>query len=242
MYRALLLALVLHAATAFAEDWAPDEYGDVPAAPQELKRVQRFSIQTGWRASSNGTFYRSYYGEHPELQHAPSSPGGPLLVGSFGYSFTNWFELSLDLVVTGERLRLTGQPALTTMTFAGLVGGRFQKLLPGIGPQGLIPFVGVLAGPSFVMCHFDGGAHYEESNPTTVGVTAGATLRLSPHWGLTVEYRHAFVRARPSFVKQEDFHLQGFSTVNVGGSWPSVGFAYWWPPKPPLIGHSYSNW
>lgn len=241
MYRALLLTLVLHAATSFAGD-APDEYGDVPTAPDELKRVQRFSIQTGWRVSSNGTFYRSYYGEHSELQQAPGSPGGPLLVGSFAYSFTNWIELSLDLAVTGERLRLTGQPTLTTMTFAGLVGLRFQKLLPSIGPQGLIPFVGVLAGPTFVMAHFDGGPHYEESNPTTVGATVGATLRLSPRWGLTVEYRHAFVRARPSFVQQPDRHLQGFSTVNVGGSWPSVGFAYWWPPKPTVIGHGYSSW
>jgi hypothetical protein len=230
MYRALLLALVLPAATAFAEDWA-DEYGDVPAAPAELRHVERMSLQTGWRLSANEPFYRGYYADNPGLARAPGSPGGPLLLGSFGYSFTNFFELGLDVAATGERLHLTGQPPLTTMTFAAMVGLRFQKLLPGIGPQGLVPFVGVLAGPTFVMTHFDGAPQYQEAIPTMFGLTAGATLRLTPRWGLTVEYRHTFAHAWPGLLRQADLHLQDFGNVNVGGSWPSVGIAYWWPAK-----------
>lgn len=239
MYRTLLLAFALCAATAFAED-EPDDYGELVGAPTALKGVGRMSIQLGWRMSPNETFYRDYYTSRPGLERAPGSPGGPLFAGSFGYSFAEFFELSIDLVVTGERLRLTQQPTLTTGTFSSLVGFRFQKLLSGVGPEGLVPFVGALIGPTFVVSRFKDVPSNQESNTIGVGTTLGATLRLSPRWGLTAEYRLTFIEGRPGFVRQPDLALQSFSPFNAGGHWLSVGFAYWWPPKPSRGGGGFT--
>lgn len=244
MCRGLLLALTLLASTALArgEEYVhPDaeELGEV--APVELQRVGRASIQTGWRQTPNGNFYRSYYATFPELERAPSSPGGPLLVGSFAYSFFNSLELSIDLIVTGEQLKLTGQPMLTTMTFAGLVGARFQRLMPSIGPEGLIPFVGLLAGPSYIVSWFEGAPSYQEDTPTMFGACAGATLRLSPRWGLTAEYRVAFAKVFPGFARQPNLELQRFRDVNAGGHWFSLGVTYVWPArKPPGAGDRFT--
>lgn len=237
MVRPLLLALALCATPALAQDGSEGDEGDegyfeAEVPPARLRGVGRFSLQTGWRLTSNGTFYRGYYGKRPELERAPASPGGPLLVGSFAYAFTDVVELGIDLVATGERLRLTGQPTLTTMTFGALVGVRFQKLLPGVGRHGLVPFAGVLVGPTYVLSRFDGIASNQEGIPTALVGSVGATLRLSPRWGLTAEYRLSFVRGRPGFVRQPDLGLESFGSFNAGGNWLSVGFSYAWPPKP----------
>lgn len=236
MVRPLLLAVSLLATSALAQPGREgydgfEGYMDPEAPPARLRGVGRFSLQTGWRLTSNESFYQSYYGRHPELGRAPASPGGPLLVGSFAYAFTDVVELGIDLVATGERLRLTGQPTLTTMSFGALVGVRFQKLLLGVGPHGLVPFAGVLVGPTYVLSRFDGVPSNQESVPTALVGSLGATLRMSSRWGLTAEYRLAFVRARPGFVRQPDLGLESFGSFNAGGNWLSVGFTYAWPPK-----------
>lgn len=252
MLRPLLLAVALCSSAALAQDESGDYGGyegyegfegylDPEQPPPRLRGVGRASLQTGWRLTTNETFYRVYYGRHPELERGPGSPGGPLLVGSFGYAFTEAVELSVDVVATGERLRLTGQPTLTTMTFAALVGARFQKLLAGVGRHGLVPFAGLHLGQAYVMSRFDGVDGNQEGIPFVLMLSTGATLRLSAHWGLTAEYRLAFTRGRPGFVRQADLGLESFSTYNAGGNWLSMGFTYTWAPKPSRGGGGFSK-
>lgn len=246
MVRPLLLALALLATSALAQEGSEGSGdGDGFMVPEEpparLRGVGRFSLQAGWRLTSNETFYRNYHDRHPELERAPASPGGPLLVGSFAYSFTDVVELGVDLVATGERLRLTGQPTLTTVSVGALVGMRFQKLLPDVGRHGLVPFAGVAVGPTFVVSQFDGLRKSQEYLPTALVGSVGATLRLSPRWGLTAEYRLAFVRGQTGFVRQPNLELESFGSFNAGGNWLSVGFNYAWPPKPSRGAEGFSG-
>jgi hypothetical protein len=235
MHRVLLLAFALVACTALAEEGDGDDgYEDLPAetAPAELKHRERFSFQVGWKPGANDAFYRNYYTEYPDLPRAPTSPGGPLLVGSFAHSYLEYLEFGLDLVATGQRLRLTGQPTLNTVMLAALVGMRFQLLMRSVGPEGLVPFVGVLLGPTIILSDFEGlDDTTQETGGLTIGGCAGATLRLSPRWGLTAEYRLVAGQGRVGTVRQPDLTLQSFSPFTAGGHWFSLGVTYVWPPK-----------
>ena len=57
--------------------------------------------------------------------------------------------------------------------------------------------------------------------------TLGATLRVSPRWGLTAEYRISFVRGPVGSIGE-----QKFGSFNGGGSWFALGLTYVWPPDP----------
>jgi hypothetical protein len=216
MFRSLLLAFaILAAAPALAQE---DD-------PLSLNGVGRFTLQTGWRLTSNNTFYKGYYDPRPGLARGANSPGGPLLAGSFAYAMTESMELGVDLFATGERLRLADLPELSTLTYGALVGLRFQTVLD-IGPYGLVPFGGVLTGPTLVLSRFQGGDSLEVVTQAWAG-TVGATLRLSPRWGISAEYRLSFVRGQvPTHGGQT------FGSVNAGGNWFSLGMTYAWPPSP----------
>ena len=215
MYRSLFLAAALLSAPAAL---AQDELNT------SLEGVGRLTIQSGWRLTSNDTFYEGYYSKHEGLVRGPTSAGGPLVVGSFAYGITDMVELGVDLFATGERLRLTDQPMLTTLTYGALVGVRFQSVLD-IGPYGLVPFAGILTGPTLAFSQFEGQQAREEMTQAWVG-TVGATLRLSPRWGLTGEYRLSFVRGLVNDVGSEKF-----GSYNGGGNWFALGVTYTWPPE-----------
>lgn len=217
MSRSLFLAAVLSASAALAQD---DDYPS-----ESLSGVGRFSLEAGWRLTTNKTFYNSYYGGRPDLTRAPGSPGGPLAVGSFAYGISESLELGVDLFAGGERLQLTGQPELTTATYGALVGLRLQSVVPGFGPHGLVPFIGLLAGPTLAYSQFK-GATGQEDLKTAYGATLGATLRMNPRWGLTAEYRFVNVRGPVGGLSG-----QSFTSFNGGGSWFSVGLTYTWPPE-----------
>ena len=69
------LALLLVAGSASAQE---EEEALTP-----LNGVGRITIQGGWRLSSNGTFYDSFYAlpDYQGVERAPISPGGPLRGG-----------------------------------------------------------------------------------------------------------------------------------------------------------------
>lgn len=215
MYRSLLLSVALLSAPAAL---AQDEVNTT------LEGVGRLTLQSGWRLTSNNTFYEGYYATRPELARGPTSPGGPLVVGSFAYGITDMVELGVDLFATGERLRLTDQPELTTLTYGALVGVRFQTVLE-VG-QGLVPFAGILTGPTLAFSQFKGQPAQEIMTQAWAG-TVGATMRLSDRWGLTGEYRFSFVRGPVGALAN-----QKFGSFNGGGNWFALGVTYLWPPEP----------
>lgn len=186
----------------------------------------RVSVQAGWRYVSNGTFYDTYYSrpENQGLERAPQTHGGPLGLATFAYSITDLVELGVDLFALGEKPQLTNQPPLTTWGYGALVGLRFQSWLD-LGPEGTVPFLGILTGPLLATATFQDQPPRETLSQAWAG-TAGAIMRLSPQWGLAVEFRQVFARGA---VGRKD---QAFGSFNAGGSWLTVGVNYSFPPDP----------
>lgn len=221
MRRLLPLAVLLATGSASAQD---EEL--LP-----LNGVGRISVQAGWRHSSNGTFYDSFYAlpAYQGVQRAPESPGGPFLAGSFAYSVTEFFELGIDLYATGEQLRLTGAPTITNVTYGALVGLRLQTLLDILTPEGVVPFVGLQTGPSLAYSTAEGVGSRELFTQAWAG-TVGATLRFSAQWGLTAEYRLAFARGQSVFNNKPEF--RGLASYNAGGNWFALGVTYFFASDP----------
>jgi hypothetical protein len=220
MRRFVLLAVLLAAGSASAqEELAP------------LNGVGRLSVQAGWRRSSNGTFYDSFYAlpAYEGVARAPASPGGPFLAGSFAYAVSDLIELGIDLFATGEQLRLTGAPTLTNITYGALVGLRFQTLLDFLTPEGVVPFVGLQTGPTLAYSTAEGVGSREVFTQTWAG-TAGATFRFSARWGLTAEYRLAFARGQSVFNNKPEF--KDLASYNAGGNWFALGVTYLFASDP----------
>ncbi|MFP2933381.1 hypothetical protein ACLESO_51185 [Pyxidicoccus sp. 3LG] len=240
MLRRLLPTFVLLTATpSLAQDdiQEPEEAEEVST---DLNGVGRISIQGGWRVTSNETLYKSWYGrtENAALPRARESAGGPLFVASFAYAITDMVELGIDLFGTGGRLYLNeplvGEPGavserrIDTLTYGALVGLRFQTVLPEVGPYGLVPFAGILTGPSLVSSQRAGEDIQETTTQAWVG-SLGASLRLSPRWGVTGEYRLAFVRGPVGPPDAQNRRIGSFST---GGNWFTLGVTYSFPAEP----------
>ncbi|KFE70626.1 hypothetical protein DB31_5668 [Hyalangium minutum] len=181
-------------------------------------------MQGGWRHVSNSTFYDTYYAlpENQGLARAPQSRGGPLGIGTFAYSITDLIEVGIDLFALAEQPQLANQPQLTTWAYGALLGLRFQGWLD-IGPEGTVPFLGILTGPMLATATFKDQPPRETLSQAWGG-SAGATMHLSPQWGLTVEFRQVFARGAVGRTDQK------FGSFNAGGSWLTVGVNYAFPP------------
>jgi hypothetical protein len=210
----LLLAAALGALPALASDGGP-----------LLQDVGRVTVQGGWRLVANDTFYDRYASRPENAGLAPSSRsrGSPIGMASFAYAFTDAVEMGVDLFGTLERHQLTGQPRLSTAAYGALLGLRLQAGLDVA--EGLLPFVGVLTGPLVASAAFE-GQKARETVTQAWGATVGATLRLTPVWGVTAEYR--LVRARGAVESQG----RSFGSFNAGGSWFGLGITYTFPPGP----------
>lgn len=221
MRRLTLLAILLVAGSASAQD---EELSP-------LNGVGRITVEAGWRATSNGTFYDSFYGlpAYQGVPRAPGSPGGPFLAGSFAYAVTDFIELGIDLFATGEQLRLTGAPTLTNVTYGALVGLRFQTLLDILTPEGVVPFLGLQTGPTLAYSTAEGVGSRELFTQAWAG-TVGATFRFSAHWGLTAEYRLAFARGQSVFNNKPEF--KQLASYNAGGNWFALGVTYFFASDP----------
>lgn len=213
----LPLLLVLLGASSASAQYEDEEEAKFA---RKLDGSSRVSLHAGWRYAPNGKFYDGYY-SHPNnkgLERAGGSIGGPLVAGTFGYSPTEALEVGIDLFATYERMILTGQPGLNAITYGGLLGLRFQTQMEVA--EGLIPFFGILVGPMITGAFFDEGLAVENFT-TAIGGTVGATLRLTPKWGLTFEYRLLLGQGV----------AEDLGPYNAAGSWFSVGMTYSFPRK-----------
>ncbi len=240
MYRRCLLLLLvfLVAPAASAQDKEDEryeeEYGDgygKEYAGEDSEREQkletgplkgqsRFSLGPGWRYAPNTAFFDRYYSrqENRGLTRADGTFGGPLVVSTFGHSLLEWLELGIDLFFTYERMAITDQPDFNTISFGMMVGVRFQKRLL-LGPEdSFTPFVGVLSGPTFTASYF-AGSRSVENFAQALGLTAGARLRLTPKWGVCLEYRLTLAKGQ----------AERLGIYDAGGSWFSVGLIYMFP-------------
>jgi hypothetical protein len=233
--RRLPLLALLIAAPAAAQD--SDEAEEEVST--SLDGVGRISIQGGYRFTSNETFYKSWYSRdlNKDLPRAREASGGPLAVGTFAYAINDLVELGIDLFVTGGRLYVNspeGEQTIDTLSYGAAVGLRFQTVLPEVGPYGLLPFAGISTGPSLASSKRRGETVQETTTQIWMG-SLGATLRLSPRWGVTAEYRLAFLRGPVGPKDDKDARIGSFSN---GGSWFAVGVTYSFPAEPtrPLPG------
>jgi opacity protein-like surface antigen len=202
-----------------------------PAAAQEgvgdaLAGSSRISVQGGWRMAQNDTFYNAFYSrpENAGLERASPTRGGPLAVATFAYSFADTMEMGIDLFATTQKMALTGQPPLKTASYGALLGLRYQTVLD-IGPYGTVPFVGLLTGPFVAAAAFE-GQKARETLLQAWAAAAGASMSLTPRWGLCLEYR--FVLARGGVGAPE----QRLGSFNAGGSWLTLGLTYTFAKQP----------
>jgi hypothetical protein len=230
MLRRLLppLALLLAVPAAAQEE---DE-----AVPDSMEGVGRISVQGGWRETSNETLYKRWYGGTAEgVPRARDVSGAPVLALTFAYALSDLVELSIDLLGTSGRLYLNEPAAeeggpiterrIDTLGYGALVGLRFQTVLPEVGPYGLVPFAGILTGPMLISSQRQGESVQETTSQAWMG-SVGTTLRLSPRWGLTAEYRLGFMRGP---VGPPGGRVGSFSQ---GGHWLTLGVTYTFPPEP----------
>ncbi|WP_375759241.1 hypothetical protein [Corallococcus exercitus] len=234
MLRRLPLLLALAAAPVLAQD--EDSGGE--NAPTNLDGVGRITVQAGYRLTSNGTLYDSWYGAKGPgegLTRAPESTGAPFGAATFAYAMSDLVEVGIDLFGTAQTLRLT-EPGddgsvsrkVSSVSYGVLIGLRFQGVLD-VGPQGLVPFAGLLTGPTVISSTREGSALQEKVTQAWVG-SLGATLRLSARWGITAEYRFTFLRGpveSPDAAK-----WPGPFSFSHGGNWFALGVTYTFPPDP----------
>jgi hypothetical protein len=102
-----------------------------------------------------------------------------------------------------------------------MIGLRFRSWLD-IGPDGMVPFLGLLTGPMVAAAAFEGQPVRETFSQAWAG-SVGATFRLTPTWGLSAEFRQVFARGAVGRTDQK------FGSVNAGGSWFTVGVNYTFP-------------
>jgi opacity protein-like surface antigen len=213
----LPLFVLLAATTASAQD---------DASGMALEGGSRISIQGGWRYALNDTFYNNYYTQpgNVGLERAATPRGGVLGVATFAYSIKDSLEMGIDLFATTQKMSLTNQPSLKTASYGALLGMRTQTSLD-LGPYGTVPFIGLMTGPFVAAAAFE-GQKARETLMQAWALTAGATTRLTPQWGLCLEYR--FVLARGGVGTPE----QRLGSFNAGGSWLTVGVTYTFPREP----------
>jgi hypothetical protein len=81
--------------------------------------------------------------------------------------------------------------------------------------------VGLLSGPTLVLSTFQGSPGTEGVKQAG-GLSAGASLRLSPRWAATLELRGVLVRGP----------VKDLGSVNGGGAWLGLGATYSFDAEP----------
>lgn len=196
---------------------------------QGLEGWGRVSLMGGWRYTPNAAFYGA---AESHGFGAGGGPGGPVALGTFAYSATNLFEVSIDLFAGGERLSFPNVPAYTLLTYGAHLGARVHTLWSRVGPfDRVVPYAGIVGGPTLVYTTggpssttlLPGGGSGTPLEVLTHGWAAnvGVTARLRDSIAITLDVRYllAFGLAPPVGV------------VNAGGLWAGIGLTWGFPPS-----------
>jgi len=143
-----------------------------------LEDSSRITLLGGWQRAENRDVRQGL--------HRPPN-GGPLGSLTFGYSPLGWAELGIDAFFGAQPL-WKGAGAPWGAVYGALIGGRVQLLIP-TGSLGLIPRLGVHAGPAIITGP-DLGKGFVETLGTALAGSVGLEARLSREWSLNLEYRY----------------------------------------------------
>lgn len=183
----------------------------VGAAP--VDGASRIAVQAGWNYAPNARFEQQARAAGKPL--AASSPGGPTVLGVFGYRPLEQLEVAIEIGYTYERFEFAGGPTTEISRIPLLLAFRytpavFGNLWPYLGGGGgyFLNFVG--NGPH-------GGLETHGAGPVFI---AGAGFDLTERIALTAEYRLAFARVG----------MPGVGFFNVGGNFLLIGAQYGFPP------------
>ena len=188
----------------------------VAAAPAaaELEGTQRVVALAGWRYTPNDTFLASAVANN--YQPEGVSWGGPQASASFGYSFTDWAELAVDIFIGTERLNFVDSPPLSSTTYGGAVGVRFQGELK-LFNRSFVPALGVFTGPAFIYVSGLRALPPTETLIDSYTASVSGTSRITDSLGLTAEVRLLLTRG----------FVPGIGSINGGGAWIGVGVSWY---------------
>ncbi|HLL54866.1 MAG TPA: hypothetical protein VK447_15030 [Myxococcaceae bacterium] len=174
----------------------------------------RVTLQGGWRLTPNDFFFAR--AESLGITRESRSIGGPTVVGTFGYMATDALEVTIDLFVGFEQLRLSGREPLSSLTYGGAGGVRYHVPLGSLPFADLSAHVGALLGPTLVL--ETGGGIPEPTEELVSGYMASAGLSArSGTMSIALEYRLLLARG----------FVPGIGGINGGGSWFGLGVTWW---------------
>lgn len=187
--------------------------GPAAAAAVPGQGTTRIGLQLGWRYQPNGRFLEWASSSRHPLTGA--SPGGPSLLGVFGYRVLPELEVAIELGFGAERFRFRDDPAMTLEQMPVTLAVRWA-------PWGgaLYPYLG--AGYGYFLNFFSnapGGT--KESHGAGPTVLAGAVYDVTPRVSLVAEYRFAYCRVE----------LTDLGYLQTGGSTFFLGAHVAFPPE-----------
>lgn len=183
-----------------------------------VKGQGRIALLGGWRLTPNDHFRGAAAASGFALVR--SSPGGPQATGAFAYAATSSIEVAIDLFAGYEELALEQAGELSSITYGGLLGVRF--LWPDALAEGLVPHLGLHAGPALVLTS-NPALGATEVFTTGYAVSAGIGWRLGERLGVAAEYKLLLARGQ----------VAGVGSINGGGQWLSLGIVFFFPPDEP---------
>jgi hypothetical protein len=190
-------------------------------AAEGLDGTGRATLVAGWRWTPNDYFAGDAASAgYPLLR---SSPGGPQLTGSFGYSASDYVEVTLELFAGGEQLKLSQLGTVDSYTYGGLIGVHLQQSWrPAWWTRGMITYLGLFVGPAVVDLS-PPAQPLSESVVSAYAAGGGCVFRLTERFGLALDVKWLWARGA----------LTNVGGVNAGGLWAGLGVVWLFPREGP---------
>jgi hypothetical protein len=147
-----------------------------------------------------------------------ASLGGPQAGLGFGYGASDWLEIAIDLFGAVDWFELP-QASYAAITYGGLLGPRLVG--SDVLFRGFNPYLGVEAGPTFVLLQ-SSAVTTPERLLIGLAVVGGFHWRIADRWSIAFDVRWLWARGAVAEV----------ASFNAGGVLVSAGLSYLFPPAP----------